>query len=253
MFPLSAERLSFLEIAKYWAREIQPPASQNELLAKLESAWWRGEIVGISPTTRLDCLATMYRMRHQQGLTAVVFVTRNDPARPPVTELEDGSAEVDLSPRISVPSEIEEWTEDTCAAAFSALADAPFTEAEAPSIRYFPIFSPVLSAIELTSEEFFRWVATRHFDVPKFWRRNNAANVSDYRTGAPGRPTSSHLVEAELDRRIATGTVASGILKEARSLVNWLKSTHPFSPPMGEKTIKNQFSQKIRNHINARK
>ncbi len=180
MFPLSAEKLSFLEIAKYWSREIQPSASWDELLASLEKAWWKGEIVGISPTTRLKCLAAVYEKWNRQELADIVFVTPDDPGRPVKTELEDGCVNYDFSQkRISVPTKIEDWTEDSCAAAFSALAEAPLTESKAPSDRYFPIFSPILSAIELTSEEFFRWVEMHNFDVPKFWRRTSSANVSD--------------------------------------------------------------------------
>jgi hypothetical protein len=243
MFPLSEEKLSFLEIAKYWSREIRPPASRDELLATLEAAWWRGEVVGKSPRTRLQLLQIMFGLRESQSYQGIVFVTPNDLGRPVGTGLKDDEAKVvDLSPRINVPGETDHWTEDACAAAFSELA-------RAPSVQHFPIASPVLASIELAREEFFTWIERRGFHAPTFW---NAANVSEYRTGAPGRPSSSHLVEAELDRRISSGTRSGSAAKEAESLADWLKSTHPKLPPMTKKTILNRFRIKIRGHVNAR-
>jgi hypothetical protein len=243
MFPRSEEKLSFLKIAEYWSREI--PASRDDLLASLEAAWWRGELIGKSPKTRLQLLQTMFGSRESQSYRGIVFVTPIDPGRPVTSELKDGEVRVDPSPRINVPCEADDWTEDSCATAFSELA-------EVPSIQHFPIVSPLLASIELAHEEFLRWVEARGFDVPRFWKRNSAAHVSDYRTGAPGRPSSSHLVEAELDRRISEGTRSSNATKEAKLLAEWLKNTHPSLPPMTAKTIHNKFRNKLRDHINAR-
>jgi hypothetical protein len=245
MFPRSEEKLSFLKIAEYWSREIQPPASRDELLTSLEAAWWRGELIGKSPPTRLQLLQIMFGSRESQSYQGIFFVTPNDPGRPVTTELKDGAVEVDLSPRIIVPYEADDWTEDSCAAAFSRLA-------EAPSVQHFPIVSHVLASIELSPEEFFRWVEASGFDVPKFWKRDSAGNASEYRTGAPGRPSSSQLVEAELDRRAASGIRSSSATKEAEYLAGWLKITHPLAPQMSAKTILNKLRDKIRVHVNAR-
>jgi hypothetical protein len=245
MFPRSEEKLSFLKIAEYWSREIRPPASRDELLASLEAAWWRGELVGESPRTRLQLLKIMFSSRESPSYQGIVFVAPNDPGRPVIAELEDGEVGVDVSPRINVPSEADDWTEDTCAAAFSQLA-------EAPSLQHFPIVSPVLASIELTHEEFFQWIEARGFDAPKFWKRVSAADLSDYRTGAPGRPSSSQLVEAELDRRISEGTRSSSVTEEAKLLADWLKKNYPKLPQMTPKTIPNKFRSKLRDHVNAR-
>jgi hypothetical protein len=48
MFPIAKPALSFGEIADYWTREIHPPASWEEILRTLESAWWLGELRGNS-------------------------------------------------------------------------------------------------------------------------------------------------------------------------------------------------------------
>jgi hypothetical protein len=58
-----------------------------------------------------------------------------------------------------------------------------------------------------------------------------------YRTGAPGRPTSSHLVEQEARRRIEAGEALQTLAEEARHLAEWLPLTHPAAPAMTPKTI----------------
>jgi len=160
MFPLSAARLSFLKIADYWSRESL--ASPDELLAELEAAWWQGKITGNSGHTRLQLLRIMYQSRHD--LQSVVFVTRNDASPPTATPLPDGGFVVDLTPRISVPAETEDWTESSCNDAFEELA-------RLPSKRHFQRFSYSICFIELTPEEFLEWVTRSGFAAPKFWQR----------------------------------------------------------------------------------
>ncbi len=62
-----------------------------------------------------------------------------------------------------------------------------------------------------------------------------------YRTGASGRPTSKHLVDTELQRRAATGSLLPSLKREAESLEQWLKKEHPDAPRMTAKTIENSF------------
>jgi hypothetical protein len=243
MFRRSADRLSFLQIAKLWAREIQPSASLDELVDELESAWWRGEIVGNSAKTRLQFLQTMFGFRKNLG---IAFVTPTEPGPPDFTELENGGVKVDISPRIIVPCETEPWTDESCAIAFETLANSPSRE-------NFPLLSISLHFIELTGEEFFGWIEKRGFDVPTFWKRDSAAIVSAYQTASPGRPSSRQLVEAELDLRIANKSRCGNVTTEAESLADWLKLTHPKSPRMTGKTILNRFRSKIREHVNAGK
>src|SRR6476660_2591785 len=111
MFPLSAEKLSLLEIAEFWSREIKPAASKKELLARLEAAWWLGEITGNSAITRLQFLKKMFESRQEPHLQSVVFVTPNDAGPATETSLEGGEVVVDLRPRISVPGHANNWTE----------------------------------------------------------------------------------------------------------------------------------------------
>ncbi len=83
-------------------------------------------------------------------------------------------------------------------------------------------------------------------DVAAIWpfgatTGRDISDASQYRSGAPGRPTSSHLVAVEFDRRAAAGLVEPSLSKEAAALAAWLKSSHPSAPPMTEKTIRERI------------
>ena len=90
-------------------------------------------------------------------------------------------------------------------------------------------------------------------DVAKFWPFDEAAGVVyPQRSGAPGRPTSMHLVETEFDARCARSEVASSLAEEARYLADWLRSAHPNAPPLTDKTIKNNLRAAYRQRNEAR-
>lgn len=161
MYPVSNSSLSLLQIADYWSREIQPPASQNELLALLEAAWWLGEIKGNSELTRFQLLKKMFTLK--RDLTGIVFITEEDGGLPVSVSLADGTAVVDLRPRVTVPSATDKWHEVTYEAAFEVLA-------KPSSFEHYPIISSGLDFIELTRDEFIQWLEARGFDFPKFWK-----------------------------------------------------------------------------------
>jgi hypothetical protein len=80
-------------------------------------------------------------------------------------------------------------------------------------------------------------------DVARFWPFDKNAGLQ---TGAPGRPSSMHLVEAEFEARCARGETAASLAEECRYLANWLKREQPNGPPITEKTIKNRLRHKFR-------
>jgi hypothetical protein len=59
------------------------------------------------------------------------------------------------------------------------------------------------------------------------------------KTGAPGRPSSMHLVLAENARKDEAGEIAPTCAARARELEAWLKTTHPEAPPLRWKSIRN--------------
>jgi hypothetical protein len=67
--------------------------------------------------------------------------------------------------------------------------------------------------------------------------------VSD-RTGAPGQPSSLHLVEREFTRRIAAGElVKPGLKEQATELRAWFVAKYPGLRPMTVGTIENHIRE----------
>ena len=179
MFPISEARLPFLKIADYWAREIQPPATRNELLGLLESAWWLGEICGEPAISRLEMLKGMYQSMHDKSDLGVVFIVGQNSGKSLVEELPDGSVVVDVRHRVPLPSsDATTWDETACNNSFRALA-------QTSSIESYPGMTPVLAAIELAYDEFARFVASRGYTKPQFWRPLSATGLEKPSRGRP--------------------------------------------------------------------
>jgi hypothetical protein len=211
MFPLSADKLSFLEIADYWSRESR--ASQEELMCQLEGAWWLGEITGNSATTRLQSLRSTYQSRHD--LQSVVFITPNDAGPPTETPLPGGGFLVDLTPRISVPNETDDWTENSCKDAFGELARLPF-----------PLLIYSICFIELTPEEFFGWVERRGFEIPKFWKRaakpmqtnrQGSGTSNNSHNSYSGRGAKCRAIQNIFKKIFPNGEIPAGMTSTARN------------------------------------
>jgi len=67
------------------------------------------------------------------------------------------------------------------------------------------------------------------------------------RTGAPGRPSSMHLVVAEFERRCGNSEVIwSSVKAEAEYLAAWFKKNHPGSPRLTARTIENKIRPEYR-------
>lgn len=88
-------------------------------------------------------------------------------------------------------------------------------------------------------------------DIAKFWPFVSGplteAAADDFRSGAPGRPTSMHVVVAEHGRRLATGMAEARVGAEAEHLANWLRKAHPSAPQLTPKAIRNKISPAHRN------
>jgi hypothetical protein len=89
--------------------------------------------------------------------------------------------------------------------------------------------------------------------VAKFWPFDRVGKATvPARTGAPGRPTSIHLVEAEFEARCARNEVKASLAEEAEALAVWLRDEHPNAPRLTAKTIKNNLRAAYRQHKEAR-
>ena len=171
MFPVAADKLSFADISDFWSRGIQT-AHPLELLALLEKAWWRGEIRGLAPTTRLQLLQSMFTSLHERSDLGIVFVREGDKPPPPVTELPDGSADVDMRYAIPVPADdVSGWNEQMCEQAFEALAQTSSSDS-------YPDLAPFFATIKLSFEEFDRWRRARGYPKPAFWGGPAASTVT---------------------------------------------------------------------------
>jgi hypothetical protein len=86
---------------------------------------------------------------------------------------------------------------------------------------------------------------------PAVAERSESAGWPAERTGTVGRPTSWHMVEAELRRRYSEGERHPGKVGQspaawASVLIAWLRENIPTAPPLGEKAARNNLSRLLR-------
>ena len=188
----------------------------------------------------------------------ILFVVRGDEAPSTSRELPDGSVSVDIRPEVPVPSlGTDTWDEANCQDAFDALAQATSTE-------HYPEITPGLAFIELTPDEFTRWLRERGYVIPSFWNQApeppasaaaplDATQIS--RTGAAGRPSGKHLVNAELERRVKNGEIPrdASAKRIAQALAEWYENgprkEHSKLPSLSCETIRKSLRDDIRNAI----
>lgn len=74
-----------------------------------------------------------------------------------------------------------------------------------------------------------------------------AEDVSDERTGDPGRPSLGYqLYKSEFDRRWGRGEMEHDLKAEARALLQWFEETHPDRQAPTAKTIANRIRDQHR-------
>jgi hypothetical protein len=112
-------------------------------------------------------------------------------------------------------------------------ADWPqcYREGAGPRERAAPAFREVLVLVADVLKEF---PARSHSD-------GKSVDVSD-RTGAPGRPSSMHLVLTEAERRRGDAETRAKVTDEALALFEWFKKNYPLVQAPTPKTIKNKIS-----------
>tara|TARA_R110002124_G_scaffold183401_4_gene350798 strand:- start:21077 stop:22414 length:1338 start_codon:yes stop_codon:yes gene_type:complete len=105
-------------------------------------------------------------------------------------------------------------------------------------------------ALVSRKEDFWVQLMVEKGDVQTAWP---FTSVELTKTGAPGRPTSMHLVVAELDRLGEEGSLEPSIRQQASVLSDWLAKCHPGHPPLTPKSISNKIGSQFRVLKNAQK
>ena len=228
MFPIGKSKLSLREIANYWAREIQPPASRNELLQKLEAAWWLGQIRGDSVKSRLDLLKHMLAMYDGDDARIVFLVENFDEPQP--KQLPDGSVRVDVRHRIYLPSRDKNtWDESNCEDTFQSLAQTSSTES-------YPEMTPGLAWIELTFEEFTDWLASQGYAKPKFWK----PLFNQLKSANRGRPAEYNWIGVQ--QRLTAYARDNGPIQNSTELIqkcaDFAAELHPNHKTPDDSTIR---------------
>jgi hypothetical protein len=160
MFPIPSERkLSVVQVAEYWSREITPPASAQELRDTIGKAWWRGELAATNGSSRLGVLRGYY----SRSVKFIVFVIPDVEELPQWIPVDAEVIEFARPLRVPLPNkDLDTWTDANCAPAFDAIAEKWSEAVVSPS-------EPIFLDIVLTSSEFFRWIDVSGYKRPTFW------------------------------------------------------------------------------------
>jgi hypothetical protein len=203
-----------------------------ELLQSLESAWWRGEIVGEASVSRLELIRHLFKSTHDFG---VVFVVGDQPGPPEITESPDGNADLDRRPRVKVPSsDMQTWNDTNCGLAYQSLVQDPVLVKD-PVLVEDPVIGPVLCGIKLRRAAFMQWLSLRGYALPTFWgtiETNHDATRSAQENGARQStlPTTEPIAAPPQKRGRPTGTglalLDEPLLAEMESLIKKGKSAY---------------------------
>lgn len=181
VYPLKSTKLTLSEIAKYWAREIHPPALESEILDSLLAAYWRGEFRPEGPDAPLqpdDARLRLLRVIARDNThPEILFIREGDVPPPEVIYLPDGGAIVEIATRVPLPDREDNWP--ALKKAFAALASAK-------SEAYSQMTGPILFETDIEREAFAAYCAGIPQPLPKFWfaSQRQATRASDLRKAA---------------------------------------------------------------------
>jgi hypothetical protein len=227
MFPISDDTLPLRDIADFWSREIRPPATFNELLRCLESAWWRGEFIGEGALSRLKLLQHLFQSQFDLG---IVFVVGDESEAPEAKQLPDGAVEIDIRPRIRVPSaDADTWIETNCVLAYEDLAATSF-------LTNHPTMRPVLFGFQLSRREFMEWLSRRGSARPTFW---GAIDANAYH---PTRRIPNNGLTENTRRRGRRPEKLLKVMEEMRSDIRQRRRTVRDLNDMLEKELAEEYS-----------
>jgi len=157
----SERKLSVVEIAEYWSREIRLSAPPQNLRDVIGKAWWSGDLIAANSPSRLSVLRHYYLAPAE----FIAFAVPDTEEPPQWVASDDGVIEFVRPLRVPLPNaNPETWTEANCTPAFDAIAEQ-WKEAVISPAESAPIFLDIV----LTSTEFFRWIDEIGYERPTFW------------------------------------------------------------------------------------
>lgn len=90
-------------------------------------------------------------------------------------------------------------------------------------------------------------IARIEVTIPEICTTATAVGSSVYQTGAPGRPSSAHLLKTEVERRRRANIVPPDTLEAyAKDLLEWLHREHPRAPPIKLRSAQNVLREAYR-------
>jgi hypothetical protein len=242
MFPIpSGRKLSLIEIARYWSREIKPSASPEELRLALGTAWWRGELVTANSPSRLNLLRTLYL----RCTDYIAFVTPDMPEPPTTRLLDDGDVEVFRRVEILLPNgDPDTWTEASCVEAFEVVA-------EKWDEKFFSLVAPVVSGIVLSRSDFIRWTEKCRYRRPTFWGGTSKKESELQPSSKATRSKRTKPVQYQIQKAVEALAKEYGgkfppndmpVFKRNRLITDWLAGDdNPVKP--GERTLRDYFNK----------
>lgn len=165
MLPLRDSWLSLDDIARHWANELSPRMCKSEILDRLLSAFWRGELVAtFNPLLdvseqRSKALQVAAGMAEHPGL---LFTPEGEEPCPETIDLPNGSTLVDVRSRVVWPPAAGSGSGLVAETAFQTLANVLV-------IAFAPDFRSCVTTMTVEQGDFGAFCKAGNYAAPKFW------------------------------------------------------------------------------------
>jgi hypothetical protein len=107
---------------------------------------------------------------------------------------------------------------------------------------YPPQGRAILEAVQLPRDMIEAWCLAKGFPKPVFWSGKDEKSEK-----LPGRPSSMHLIENQMELRAKGGRLASTLGQESQELADWAKNNLPPQEPRPHpRTIANRLRSRYR-------
>ncbi|MHB2169542.1 hypothetical protein [Alsobacter sp. R-9] len=169
--------LCLADVARFWAREPTVVYTEDEIVAILVQAVWRGDLLVEPPAGhvprdgdyRYSLLKAVAGIDSHPGL---LFVRPGEPVAPAVTDLPDGGALVDPRERIEWVAVGAEPDEATAEATFSTLASVTVDAYDAATTV------PILRTLTIERDALRQFCEIAGYALPTFWFEKGAVRTS---------------------------------------------------------------------------